>query len=117
MLGRNALGSQTLNGGSGDDCIVAGGSTSSTSNSIDGGPGTDICIGAPGTTMTFTNCEYTGTPSTGRLGDVLQLDGRQRHRTDRHPVLHGRDLDLDARLAGDAWRTAATTSGRGCRRT
>ena len=66
MLGRNALGSQTLNGGSGDDCIVAGGSTSSTSNTINGGAGTDICIGAPGTSMTFTNCEYTGTPSTGR---------------------------------------------------
>ncbi len=65
VLGRNALGSQALNGGSGDDCIVAGGSTSSTSNAIDGGAGTDICIGAPGTTMTFTNCEYTGTPSTG----------------------------------------------------
>ena len=29
------------------------------------GAGTDICIGAPGTTMTFTNCEYTGTPCTG----------------------------------------------------
>jgi signal peptidase I len=65
VLGRNALGSLALNGGAGDDCIIAGGSTSSTSNTIDGGAGTDICIGAPGTSMTFTNCEYTGTPSTG----------------------------------------------------
>ena len=54
-----------MNGGAGDDCIIAGGSTSSTSNAIDGGAGTDICIGAPGTAMTFANCEYTGTPSTG----------------------------------------------------
>ena len=46
--GATPSGSQALNGGSGDDCIVAGGSTSSTSNAIDGGAGTDICIGAPG---------------------------------------------------------------------
>ena len=75
VLGRGALGSQALNGGSGDDCIVAGGSTSSTSNTIDGGPGTDICIGAPGTTMTFTNCEYTGTPSTGRAVSFSSWQG------------------------------------------
>jgi Ricin-type beta-trefoil lectin domain/PA14 domain len=65
VLGRNATGAQALNAGSGDDCVIAGGSTSSTTNAIDGGAGTDICIGAPGTAMTFTNCEYTGTPSTG----------------------------------------------------
>ena len=65
VLGRNATGAQTMNGGSGDDCVIAGGSSASTTNTIDGGAGTDICIGAPGTAMTFTNCEYTGTPSTG----------------------------------------------------
>jgi signal peptidase I len=65
VLGRNTTGAQTLNGGLGDDCIIAGGSSSATSNTIDGGAGTDICIGAPATAMTFANCEYTGTPSTG----------------------------------------------------
>jgi hypothetical protein len=64
-VGRNAAGTQSLNGGAGDDCIIAGGGTSSTTNTIDGGTGTDICIGAPYTVMTFTNCTYAGTPSTG----------------------------------------------------
>jgi signal peptidase I len=75
VLGRSATGAQALNGGSGDDCIIAGGSSSSTSNTIDGGAGTDICIGAPGTAMTFTNCEYTGTPSTGRSVTFSSWDG------------------------------------------
>jgi signal peptidase I len=65
VLGRNATGSQSLNAGAGDDCVIAGGGTSSTTNAIDGGTGTNICIGAPYTVMTFTNCTYAGTPSTG----------------------------------------------------
>jgi hypothetical protein len=59
MLGRNATG--TLNGSGGDDCIIAGGHTGTT-NTIDGGAGSDICIGAHGATNRFSNCEYSGTP-------------------------------------------------------
>ncbi len=78
VLGRNATGAQQLNGGAGDDCIIAGGGTSSTSNTIDGGAGTNICIGAPYTVMTFTNCTFAGTPSTGKavtFGDWENVSG------------------------------------------
>jgi hypothetical protein len=78
VLGRNATGTQSLNGGGGDDCIIAGGGTSSTTNTIDGGAGTNICIGAPYTLMTFTNCTFAGTPSTGKavtFGDWENVSG------------------------------------------
>jgi hypothetical protein len=59
ILGRRATGTLSLSGGNGTDCIVAGGGAGTT-NTIDGGPGAgDICIGAPGATNNFTNCETT----------------------------------------------------------
>ena len=42
----------------GADCIVAGGGPGTT-NTIDGGGGGDVCIGAPGATNTFKNCSAT----------------------------------------------------------
>src|SRR5262245_27590340 len=59
ILGRNATGSMTLNGGAGTDCLVAGGGAGTT-NTIDGGGGNgDVCIGAPGAINTFSRCEKT----------------------------------------------------------
>jgi hypothetical protein len=59
ILGRNVAATVTINGGSGDDCLVGGGSAGTT-NKFDGGAGTnDVCIGAPGATNTFKNCEAT----------------------------------------------------------
>jgi signal peptidase I len=58
ILGKNALGTFTLKGGAGADCIVAGGGPGTT-NTIDGGGGGDVCIGAPGATNTFKNCSAT----------------------------------------------------------
>jgi len=59
IIGRNATGSMSLNGGAGADCLVAGGGAGTT-NTIDGGGGNgDVCIGAPGATNTFSRCETT----------------------------------------------------------
>lgn len=58
VLGVNASGTHVLNGSGGDDCIVAGGGAGTT-NKLDGGTGTNICIGAPGATNTFKNCSAT----------------------------------------------------------
>lgn len=58
ILGRAGAGSFSLTGGSGDDCIVAGGGPG-TKNTIDGGSGNDVCIGAPGAQNTFKRCEAT----------------------------------------------------------
>jgi signal peptidase I len=60
ILGRNATGSQTLNGSSGDDCLVAGGGAG-TVNSLQGSGGTDVCIGARGAVNNYSGCETTGT--------------------------------------------------------
>ena len=60
ILGPNASGPITLNGGGGNDCIVAGGG-STTDNTLDGGPGTNVCIGSPTAHKnTFKNCQTTG---------------------------------------------------------
>jgi signal peptidase I len=58
ILGKPGTGPFTLNGLGGDDCIVAGGGPD-TSNTLNGGTGTNICIGAVGGTNTFTNCSKT----------------------------------------------------------
>jgi signal peptidase len=57
ILGVNRHGMVNYNGNGGDDCIVAGGG-SGTATILDGGSGTDICIGAPGAANTFKNCEH-----------------------------------------------------------
>jgi hypothetical protein len=59
IIGANRTGTVNYNGKSGDDCIVAGGQAGTT-NIIDGGSGSnDICIGAPGASNTFKNCDRT----------------------------------------------------------
>lgn len=60
ILGRNATGSQTLNGSSGNDCLVGGGGAGTT-NMLQGAGGTDVCIGAPGAVNNYSGCETTGT--------------------------------------------------------
>jgi signal peptidase I len=59
ILGKSGKGTFTLSGAGGNDCIVAGGG-SGTINSINGSSGSgDVCIGAPGATNLFSNCEHT----------------------------------------------------------
>jgi hypothetical protein len=59
ILGEKGTGTRTLNGGAGNDCIVAGG-LSGTTNTLDGGTGSNnVCIGAPGARNNFTNCNVT----------------------------------------------------------
>jgi len=58
ILGAAGTGTFNLLGVAGDDCIVGGGGAGTT-NKFDGGPGTDVCIGAAGATNTFKNCETT----------------------------------------------------------
>ncbi len=63
ILGRNAAGSQTLSGGNGNDCIVAGGGAGTT-NTLQAGAGSgDVCIGSPGAVNAYSGCEATGTAS------------------------------------------------------
>jgi signal peptidase len=56
VLGLGATGNRTLNGGSGNDCIVAGG-TRFTNNTINGGSGTDRCVAPAVSNTTFVSCE------------------------------------------------------------
>ncbi|HLX32881.1 MAG TPA: signal peptidase I [Gaiellaceae bacterium] len=59
IIGRTGSGSITYNGQAGNDCIVAGGGPTA-SNTITGGPGTDVCIGGPNAQKnTFSGCETT----------------------------------------------------------
>ena len=58
ILGKKGPGSFSYNGSGGDDCIVAGGGPGTT-NTINGGNGNDICIGAPGATNNFSSCAKT----------------------------------------------------------
>jgi signal peptidase I len=58
ILGKNAAGANTIKGGGGDDCIVGGGGAGTT-NTLDGGTGTNVCIASPGATTTFKNCATT----------------------------------------------------------
>jgi Ca2+-binding RTX toxin-like protein len=55
-----AIGSQTLNGSSGNDCLVAGGGAGTT-NTLQGGGGADVFIGARGAVNNYSGCETTGT--------------------------------------------------------
>ncbi|HWB22868.1 MAG TPA: signal peptidase I [Gaiellaceae bacterium] len=56
ILGRNVTGTLSLNGGNGNDCIVAGGHAGTTNN-FNGGSGTDVCIGPTAARNNFTSCE------------------------------------------------------------
>ena len=60
ILGRNATGSQTLNGSTGNDCLVAGGGPGTT-NTLQGGGGADVCIGARGAVNNYSGCKTTAT--------------------------------------------------------
>ena len=53
LILNNSAAKGTLSGNAGNDCIASG----APKTTIDGGPGTDVCIGPSGTT--FKNCEAT----------------------------------------------------------
>jgi signal peptidase I len=60
ILGRNGSGANTLDGGGGTDCIVAGGSYGTT-NQLNGGQDASrtVCVGAPNASNSFSNCSRT----------------------------------------------------------
>jgi hypothetical protein len=55
-LGWPGTGTLNINGSGGNDCLVGGGGAGTT-NKFNGGPGTDVCIGAPAATNNFAGCE------------------------------------------------------------
>ncbi len=58
ILGPNITGTVNLNGTGQSDCIVGGGGAGTT-NKFSGGPGGDVCIGAPGAVNQFKSCSKT----------------------------------------------------------